>query len=503
VAGAARAAAAPVPAVRLAGIAKAFAGVPAVRAADLELLAGEIHALVGENGAGKSTLIKVITGAHRPDAGTFELAGAPVAFASPAAGLAAGVAAIYQELTLVPAMSVLDNLVLGHEPHRGGRLDRAVARRRAAAVLARLGSEVDLAAEARALGVAQQQLVEIAKALLRSARVLILDEPTAALSGREAERLFAVLRELRRDGIAILYISHRLEEVTALADRVTIMRDGATIGAWPAGALSREAVIERMVGRPLADEYPPRGGAAIGEVLLAVEHVSGGLVRDVSLAVRRGEIVGLAGLVGAGRTELARLVFGADRRTGGTIRVGGRTVAIRSPRDAIRAGICLLTEDRKGQGLLLGRPAIESFSLPSLSRFARFGWLRRAAERAAFARHVAALGVKVSGAAQPAAQLSGGNQQKLLIARWLEADAEVVIFDEPTRGVDVGARYEIYLLIHALARRGKAILLISSELPELLGVCDRILVMRGGRVAGEVADVAAATQEHLMALAIG
>ena len=491
-----------VPAVRLAGIEKTFPGVRAIRSANLELLAGEIHALVGENGAGKSTLIKVITGAHRADRGEVDLFGRAVRLASPAEGLRAGVAAIYQELALVPAMSVRDNLFLGREPARAGVVDRAAETRQAHETLGRLGMTIDLDADVRSLGVAQQQFVEIAKALLREARVLILDEPTAALSGHESERLFTVLAELRHAGIAVLYISHRLEEVLRIADRTTIMRDGETLGTWPAGALTREQIVERMVGRPLTDEYPRDRGSALGDVLLAVEALRGGAVKGVSFAVRRGEILGIAGLVGAGRTELARLVFGADRRSGGTIRLAGREVAIRSPRDAIRAGICLLTEDRKAQGLLLGRSALENFALPNLGRWTRWGWLRLALERAAFARHVAALGLKVSGARQTAGQLSGGNQQKLLIARWLETDSQVVIFDEPTRGVDVGARYEIYLLIHELARRGKAILIISSELPEVLGVCDRILVMRKGRVTGEVTDVAGATQEQLLALAV-
>ena len=490
------------PAVRLTGIRKGFPGVQAVRSATLELAAGEIHALVGENGAGKSTLIKVITGAHRPDGGSFELFGAPARLATPAEGLRAGVAAIYQELSLVPAMSVRDNLFLGREPARAGFVDRAAETRRARAVLARLGIVVDLDAEVRTLGVAQQQSVEIAKALEREARVLVLDEPTAALTGHEAERLFAVLGELRRGGIAILYISHRLEEVQRLADRVTVMRDGVTLGTWVAGALDRDEIVEKMVGRPLVDEYPPRGGAAPGEVLLEVERVRGGGVRGVSFAVRRGEVLGLAGLVGAGRTELVRLVFGADRRSGGTIRVAGREVAITSPRDAIRAGICLLTEDRKAQGLLLGRSALENFALPNLGRWSRSGWLQLGRERAAFARHAAALRLQLAGERQAAGQLSGGNQQKLLIARWLETESEVVIFDEPTRGVDVGARYEIYLLIRELARRGKAIVIVSSELPEVLGVCDRVLVMRDGAVSGEVTDVAHATQEQLLALAV-
>jgi len=489
------------PAVRVVGLRKSFPGVQAIRSATLDIESGEIHALVGENGAGKSTLIKVVTGAHRADGGAFELFGAPAHLRDPADGLRAGVAAIYQELTLAPAMSVRDNLFLGREPARGGVIDRGREVELAAAVLGRLGVTLDIEAPVRSLGVARQQLVEIAKALLRHARVLILDEPTAALSGHEAERLFAVLTELRASGIAILYISHRLDEVMRLADRVTVMRDGETLGTWPGGALSRDELVEKMVGRPLADEFPPRASAP-GDVLLEIEDLRGGRVGGVSFVVRRGEVVGLAGLVGAGRTELVRLIFGADRRGGGTIKVGGRAVAIASPRDAIAAGICLLTEDRKAQGLLLGRSALENFALPNLGRWARRGWIRSTRERAAFDRHVAALGIRLAGPWQAAGHLSGGNQQKLLLARWLETNSQVVIFDEPTRGVDVGARYEIYALIHELARLGKAIVMVSSELPEILGVCHRVLVMRDGVVTGEIAEPAGATQEQVLALAV-
>ncbi len=493
-------AAAPAPLLRLRGAAKAFAGVPALRRADLEVRAGEVHALVGENGAGKSTLLRVVTGAHAADAGELELAGQRVRFAGPRQALRAGVAAIYQELSLVPDLSVRANLFLGREPGRGGLVDTSRERRLAAAALARLGADIDPEQRLGELPVAGRQLVEIARALLREARLLILDEPTAALTPREADALLGILDDLRGRGIAVLFVSHRLDEVLRIADRVTVMRDGATLGTWPARALTRAALIELMVGRPLDQEYPRRRGAP-GAPRLEARGLRGGRVRGVSFAVHGGEVLGVAGLAGAGRTDLARLVFGAERVAGGELRLDGRPAAIRSPRDAIRQGVCLLTEDRQGEGLALDLPARDNFALPNLARWSRGGWIDRRAEALAFARQTAALGIRLASPRQPARQLSGGNQQKLLVARWLESDARVLIFDEPTRGIDVGARHDIYRLIDRLAAQGKAIVMISSDLPEVLGMSDRILVMREGRVAGELPDAAAATQEQVMALA--
>lgn len=488
--------------LQLRGIVKSFPGVLALRGADLELRAGEIHALVGENGAGKSTLIKVLTGAHRPDAGEIEIDGARCEITDPQEARRRGIAAIYQEFTLVPALTVRENLSLGREPARGGWVDLAAERRAAEAIFARLGVAIDPEARAGELPVAQQQLVEAAKALQAETRLLIMDEPTASLTPREVERLFAILRELRARGQAILFISHRLDEVLAIADRVTVMRDGATLGTWPAAELTREALITRMVGRALDQEFP-KVRAPIGEVLLSARNLRGGRVRGVSFDLRRGEVVGLAGLVGAGRTDLARLVFGADPLEGGTLRIDGRPVLVRSPRDAIRHGICLLTEDRKAQGLILKLGARDNFALPNLDHWSRRGWLHPGPEARSFLRFVESLRIRVAGPMQRAEHLSGGNQQKLLVARWLERDARVVIFDEPTRGIDVGAKYEMYLLMNELAARGKAILMISSELPEILGMSDRVLVMREGRVTGQVEDAATATQERLLALAVG
>jgi len=488
--------------LRLTGLAKAFPGVQALREATLEVRSGEVHALVGENGAGKSTLLRIVTGAHAADRGVVELDGVARRFAGPRDARRRGVAAIYQELSLVPALSARANLFLGVERRRGLWLDEAVERREAAAALARVGAACDVEAPVRDLSVAAQQLVEIARALRADARLLILDEPTAALTPRESARLLALLGELRARGLAILFVSHRLDEVLRIADRVTVMRDGATLGTWAAAGLSRRTLIERMVGRPLGEEYP-KAAAARGAPRLEARDLRGGPVRGVSFTVRAGEVLGIAGLAGAGRTETARLVFGADRRAGGTLLVDGRPVDVRSPRDAIRHGVCLLTEDRKGQGLVLGLSARDNFALPNLARWSRRGWIDGARENAAFLRHVEALDIRIASPRQRAGDLSGGNQQKLLVARWLESDSRVLIFDEPTRGIDVGARHEMYLLINALAARGKAIVMISSDLPEALGMSDRIVVMHAGRIAGEIADMAGATQERVMELATG
>ena len=487
------------PVLRITGIEKAFPGVQAIRSASIEVLPGEIHALVGENGAGKSTLIKVVTGAHRPDRGSVALHGAPVRIDSPRDALDAGVAAIYQEFNLVPALTVRENLFLGREPRR--LFDAREERRRTREVFQRLGIEVDPEASVRDLPVAHQQLVEIARALLAEARLLIMDEPTAALTPREVETLFGILGELRRRGIGILFISHRLNEVFRIADRVTVMRDGATLGTWPVRELTREALIEKMVGRPLDQEFP-KVRVPPGAERLVVRGLRGGRLREASFGVRAGEVLGIAGLVGAGRTDLVRLIFGADRPESGEILLDGRPVTIRSPRDAIRHGICLLTEDRQGQGLVLGLSARANFALPNLGHWSHLGWIRERRERSSFLHYVEALNIRVAGPEQLARHLSGGNQQKLLVARWLESDSRVIIVDEPTRGIDVGAKYEMYLLLNDLAARGKAIVMISSELPEILGMSDRVLVMHEGRITGEITDVTGATQEQVLEMAV-
>ncbi len=490
--------------LRLAGIGKSFPGVRALRAARLDVRAGEIHALIGENGAGKSTLIRIVTGAHRPDEGTIEWDGARVEIPGPGAASRLGIAAIYQEFSLVPALTVRDNLFLGREGGPRGRrilIAGGEERRRAAEVFARLGIAIDPDARICDLPVAHQQLVEIARALLADARLLVMDEPTAALTPREVDALFRILRDLRARGHGIVFISHRLDEVLAIADRVTVLRDGATVATEEASALTPERLVELMVGRALG-AVPARAPVAEGRPLLTVTGLRGGRVREASFTLQAGEVLGLAGLVGAGRTELLRLLFGADRAEGGTILLEGRQIRIRSPREAIAHGIGLLTEDRKAEGLVLGLSARENFALPNLRRWSRGGWIDRRTESAAFLGYVESLGIRLSGIEQPAGHLSGGNQQKLLVARWLESDSRVLLFDEPTRGIDVGAKHEMAGLIRALAARGKAVVVVSSELPEVLALSDRILVMHEGRITGEVRDVASATQEQVLGMAV-
>ena len=489
------------------GIVKSFPGVRALKGVELDLRPGEVHALLGENGAGKSTLIKVLGGAHRPDEGSIEIDGQSVEIASPADSQRAGVGIIYQEFNLVPAMTARENIFLGQEGSKVGILPVREERRKARELFKRLGVDLDPESLVRRLTVAQQQVVEIAKALLLESRIIVMDEPSAALSPREVEGLFRIIRELKSQGIGIVYVSHRLDEIFEICDRATIFRDGEHIATQPISELTRESIIELMVGRKLENEFPHRESTStetsdVGEGLIVSNLNRGGEVQDVSLSVRRGEIVALTGLVGAGRTEAVRLIFGADQRDSGSVKLDGRELTIRSPRDAIRAGICLLTEDRKHQGLVLNRSVLENFGLPNLLSFSNGGLINRRRERAAFDRYVDQLRIRVSGPEQRAANLSGGNQQKVVLAKWLERNAEVVIFDEPTRGIDVGAKYEIYLLMQQLAADGKAVLMISSELPEVLGMADRIIVMHEGRVTGEITDVDSATQEDIMNLAI-
>ncbi len=438
----------------------------------------------------------------RPDAGTIEIDGRPVHIRGPLAAQQAGISIIYQEFNLVPALTARENIFLGHEPGRFSWLPISREHRRSRELFGRIGVVIDPETPCRDLTVAQQQVVEIAKALSHQARIVVMDEPSAALSPRETEHLLAVIRELQAQGIGLIYISHRLSEVFEIADRVMVLRDGAHVGTQPVAKVTRERIIEMMVGRTLETEFPKQP-APIGPPRLVVSQLSRGrAVRGVSFEVRRGEVLTLTGLVGAGRTETARLIFGADRREGGTIALDGRTLRLRGPRDAIAAGICLLTEDRKSQGLVLGRSVQENFSLPNMNRFAPWGFLHARRECAAFDGYTRQLQIKLAGRNQAAATLSGGNQQKIVLAKWLERNAEVVIFDEPTRGIDVGAKYEIYLLINRLAAQGKAVLMISSELPEVLGMSDRILVMHAGRITGEISDVAGATQEQIMELAV-
>ncbi len=466
------------------------------------ICAGEVHALMGENGAGKSTLIRVLAGAHCADAGTIRINGRPVRFTSPRDAERSGISVIYQEFNLVPTLSARENLFLGRERTVGPFISLAVERQQARELFGRLDVRVDPEALVSELTVAQQQGVEIAKAISLDARIIVMDEPTASLTGQEAESLFRLIVELKGRGLGIVYVSHRMDEIFRLADRVTVMRDGRHVATRPMKDWSRQDPIETMVGRKLESEFP-KVPATLGVERLVVRNLRrGSAVKGVSFTIRRGEVLGLTGLVGAGRTEVARLIFGADRADGGEIFVDGKPVTIRSPIDAIRHGICLITEDRKAQGLVLGHCVRENFGLPNLAHFSRFGFMLGSRERTAFARFVKSLRIKIPHDEELAMNLSGGNQQKVVLAKWLETDCDVILFDEPTRGIDIGTKHEIYLLINRLAAAGKAVLMISSELPEILGMSDRILVMHEGRITGEVIDVTKATQEQLLALAM-
>jgi ribose transport system ATP-binding protein len=468
----------------------------------LEVAAGEIHALIGENGAGKSTMMKILFGVVQPDGGRIEVGGEPVTIASPQAAQALGVSMVHQELNLVPALDVARNVFLGREPALApGIVDWPRLYREAGALLRDLGIRLDPRAPVRRLSTAQKQLVEIARALSWQPRLLILDEPTSSLSQAEIGELFRILRDLKARGTAVLYISHRLEELAEIADRVTVFRDGRFVGTV-AATTPIPALIRMMVGRGVEQQFP-RVRTAPGRELLRVEGLArGDAVRGVSFALRAGEIVGLAGLVGAGRTETARLIFGADRRDAGRILVAGREVRIDAPADAIAAGVVLLPEDRKLQGLVLPLPVANNVSLATLAAVSRAGIVDGRRRDDLARRFVRDLRIRTPGIGFRVRNLSGGNQQKVVLAKWLAAEPSVVIFDEPTRGIDVGAKVEVYGFMNQLTARGAAVLLISSELPEVLGMSDRVLVMHEGRLAGDL-PIERATPERVIALASG
>lgn len=491
-----------VPLLEMRNIDKSFPGVRALRDVSLQLDRGEVLALVGENGAGKSTLIKVLGGAHTPDGGRLLLDGRRVRFSTPTAAQRAGVSIIYQEFNLIPDLAVRENIFLGRERTRWGLIRASDEDREARELFARVGLDIHPETRCRDLTVAQQQKVEIAKALSVQAGIVVMDEPTAALATKEVEQLFAIIEDLKSHGIGIIYISHRLEEIFEVADRVMVLRDGKCVGCDKIGSVTRESLIETMVGRPMESEFPVHRAAPGAERLRVEGLCRGEAVRDVSFSARSGEILGMAGLAGAGRTETMRLVFGADRPDAGRICVDGKAVKIRHPRDAIRHRICLLTEDRKGQGLVLQHTVRENFGLPNLDRFLRGPFLDERMERLELAQYTESLRIKITGPEQRAATLSGGNQQKVVLAKWLARHTDIIVFDEPTRGIDVGAKYEIYLLMNRLVEEGKAVIMISSELPEVLGMSDRILVMHEGRIKGEITDVAGTTQEDILAMAI-
>jgi ABC-type sugar transport system ATPase subunit len=485
-----------------AGITKRFPGVLALDSVDFTIRAGQVHALVGENGAGKSTLLKIIAGADRPDAGTLAVDGKPVSFAAPRDALRLGLTVIYQELSLVPALGADANIFLGMEPARRGLLDRRAAALRSADALRALGATFDPATPARDLSVAEQQLVELARALARDARLIALDEPTAALSHLETERLFTQIHRLCDRGIGVVFVSHRLEEVRRIADEITVLRDGRRVFHGPAAAVDDAALIRHMVGRDIEYARIPPASPVPGPAVLEAR----GLTRhraftDVSLVLRRGEIVGLAGLVGAGRTEVARCIAGADSLDAGSMVLSGAPYRPASPREAIGRRVVYLPEDRKTQGLVLGLSVRENVTLPTLERFSRWGVVHGERERVAAARQVAAVELRPPDIEREAGTLSGGNQQKVVLAKWLLADADVFLFDEPTRGVDIATKAELHRVIRSLADAGKAVLVISSELPEILALADRVVVMREGSVSGQL-TAAEATAERVLALAL-
>ncbi len=470
------------PLLELRQLAKSFGGARALRGVDFDLCAGEVHALLGENGAGKSTLIKIVTGAHQPDAGTITVAGTAVADLTPAAARALGIACIYQQPALFPDLTVAENIALRLES--GGalrRLDWTTRTQRAQELLQRVGARIAPATEVRRLSMPEQQLVEIACALGAGARIVIMDEPTASLTQTEQHLLFAVVRELRKSGVGVIYISHRLEEIFALADRVTVLRDGESVGTHPVTAMDEAGLIRLMVGREVKQLYPPSESAA-GETVLALRAVgcAASGVRDVTLELRAGEILGLAGLVGAGRTELARVLFGLTPADTGEITLHGESVTLCSPQDAVARGIAYVPEDRRRHGVVLEMQFEENMTMAIHRRLFRGGWLRFGAERALALEFIRDLTVRCAGPTARGGSLSGGNQQKVSLARWLATKPKVLILDEPTQGVDVGAKSEIHKIIRRLAKEGLAVLLISSDLPEVLGMSDRIGVMRGG-----------------------
>lgn len=498
------------PVLEMRDISKSFGAMKALNGVSLSVNPGEVHALMGENGAGKSTLMKILSGAYVPDqGGSVIVGGRPVAPGNPHASKAAGIAVIYQELSLAPNLTIAQNIYLGAERARFGFVRGAVQRARCVTVLERLGLDFPPETVVASLSIGERQMVEIARALSFDPRILVMDEPTTSLTSRETDRLFKVIRDLKTQGIAIIYISHRMEEIYALSDRVTVLRDSKQVGTLDRAELSPETLVSMMVGRDVSTFYKKTHIAekAAARIVLSVRGLSDGRkVHDCSLDVRAGEVVGLSGLVGSGRTELARLIYGADVATRGEISVDGKAVTIDSPTDGIAAGIAYLTEDRKGLGLFLDMTIRENVNVSIISGDAhRFGFLnfRRASERSAKA--FSEFGIRAANDAVTVGSLSGGNQQKVLLARLIEANPRVIILDEPTRGVDIGAKSEIYRLIDALAKRDVAILLISSELPEIIGVSDRVLVMNQGRISGEVRPTSDGTisQQEIMAFSTG
>jgi L-arabinose transport system ATP-binding protein len=493
-------------ALEFCGVTKTYPGVQALQDVSFTVRPGSVHALLGENGAGKSTLLKTLSGAHLPTGGHLRIDGHDLLFHNTADAIAAGVAVIYQELHLVPQLSVAENLFLGHLPARGGIVDRKTLRENTIEQLRRFGEEISPRTPVARLSIGQRQMIEIAKALSRGARIIAFDEPTSSLSAREIEKLFEVVGQLKRQDCAILYVTHRMEEVFRICDAGTVLRDGRHVVTWKKmrGA-SQHEVVKAMVGRELKDiyNYQPRPQRTDVPPAIEVKNLAGpGVSAPVSFNVRRGEILGVFGLVGAGRSELMKLIFGAERRRGGSILVDGRELRIDRPKDAIRAGIVLCPEDRKKEGIVPIRSIMENINLSARRNHVGLGLLiRNRWERENASQKIKQLSIRTPGLMQLIRNLSGGNQQKVILARWLSEQVKVILLDEPTRGIDVGARSEIYSIIYRLAEAGAGVIMVSSDLPEVLGVADRVMVMRKGQVV-ETLDRAAATPETTLALAL-
>ncbi|MST93984.1 MAG: sugar ABC transporter ATP-binding protein [Pedosphaera sp.] len=489
--------------LQLSAVTKSFGAVRALKGVSFDLHGGEVHALLGENGAGKSTLIKVITGAHQPDGGTIEIGGQPVRHLTPAAAHKLGVACIYQQPALFPDLTVAENIALRLEPASPTRrVDWPTRRERAAKLLHQIGADISPDAEVRALSMPEQQLVEIACALGAGARIVIMDEPTASLTQKEQHLLFAVVKDLRASGVGVIYITHRLEEISQLADRVTVLRDGESVGTSAVSEMNEASLIKLMVGREVSQIYPPAESEP-GSRVLALKNlgcVAGG-VREVNLEVRAGEVVGLSGLVGAGRTELARILFGITPADAGEIFLNGEPVTISSPQEAVAHGIAYVPEDRRRHGVILEMPIAANMTMAIHPRIFPGAWLRFGAEQQLALDFIRDLGVKAYGPEAPGNSLSGGNQQKVSLARWLATKPKLLILDEPTQGVDVGAKSEIHKIIRQLAKAGLGVLMISSDLPEILGMSDRIAVMRGGTITAMLSGKSDA--HDVMAAALG
>ncbi|MFC0111512.1 sugar ABC transporter ATP-binding protein [Kibdelosporangium aridum] len=491
------------PLLELHGVSKAFGAVQALRDVSLTLHAGEIHALAGENGAGKSTVVRIIGGEHQPDKGEVRLDGEPVRFSGPRDAQHRGVAVIHQEPTRFPDLNVAENVFMGRQPRRSGRrVDHKAMHRRTAELFETLGVPLDPALPTRGLSIADQQIIEIAKALASDARIIVMDEPTAALSNVEAERLFRVARTLADNGAALLFISHRLEEMYELCQRVTVLRDGSLVTSAPMTGIDHDTLVRSMVGRSVEQLFPKRDTEIADEVLTVQNLTQPGVFRDVSFAVRQGEIVGLAGLVGSGRSEVARAIFGIDDRESGTVTVAGKELPKTNPRAAIAAGVAMVPEDRREQGLILELSIERNASLSQLRKVTSWGLVRAGRERSLASTWAQRLGLRFGRLTDQAGTLSGGNQQKVVLGKWLATKPKVLIVDEPTRGIDIGAKVEVHALLSDLAASGMAVLMISSELPEVLGMADRVLVMHEGRIATELSR-AEANEEAVMRAATG